>query len=75
MTGGWRKPRNEDLYDLYFSSSIVRIIKSRRISLAGQVARVGIKWNACRILVGNPEEKILLGRHTDVGGWIILKWF
>jgi hypothetical protein len=29
-TGGWRKLHNEELHNLYFSPSIIRIIKSRR---------------------------------------------
>jgi hypothetical protein len=28
-TGGWRKLHNEELHNLYSSSSIIRIIKSR----------------------------------------------
>jgi hypothetical protein len=28
VTGGWKKLHNEELRDLYFSSSIIRIIKS-----------------------------------------------
>jgi hypothetical protein len=31
VTGGWRKLRNEELHNLYSSSSIIRIIKSRRM--------------------------------------------
>jgi hypothetical protein len=31
VTGGLRKLHNEELHDLYSSSSIIRIIKSRRI--------------------------------------------
>jgi hypothetical protein len=31
----------------------------------GLVACIGEKWNACRILVGKPEEKKLLGKPTD----------
>jgi hypothetical protein len=27
ITGGWRKPHNEDLHDLYFSPSIIRMLK------------------------------------------------
>jgi hypothetical protein len=34
---GWKKLRNEELYDLYSSPSIMRMMKSRRISLAGHV--------------------------------------
>jgi hypothetical protein len=31
VTGGWRKLHNEELRDLYSSSSIIRIINSRRM--------------------------------------------
>jgi hypothetical protein len=31
-TGGWRKLHNEELHNLYSSPSIIRIIKSRRMS-------------------------------------------
>ena len=37
----WRKMRNEELNGLYCSPNIVRVIKSRRIRWAGQVARTG----------------------------------
>jgi hypothetical protein len=30
-TGGWRKLHNEELHNLYFSPSIIRVIKSRRM--------------------------------------------
>jgi hypothetical protein len=36
--GRWRELHNEDLCDLYFLPSIIRIIKSRRMRLAGHVA-------------------------------------
>jgi hypothetical protein len=41
VIGGWRKLHNEELYNLYSSPSIVRIIKSRRMRLARHVARMG----------------------------------
>jgi hypothetical protein len=62
MTGGWRKLRNEELHNLYSSSSIIRMTKSWRKTLAGHVARMGAKRNACMILMGNPEGKRPLGR-------------
>jgi hypothetical protein len=46
----------------YKQLSIIRIIKSRRMSRAGYVARMGEKRNAYRILVGKPEGKGPLGR-------------
>jgi hypothetical protein len=54
VTGQWRKLHNEELCDLYSSPSIIRIIKSRRMRWAGQVARMGEKRNAYRLLVGKP---------------------
>jgi hypothetical protein len=62
MTGEWRKLHNEELRDLYSLPSIIRIIKSRRMSCAGHVARMGEKRNAYRLLVGKPEGKRPLGR-------------
>jgi hypothetical protein len=35
VTREWRKPHNEELNDLYSSSNIFRVIKSRRIRWAG----------------------------------------
>jgi hypothetical protein len=46
----------------YSSPSIIRMIKSRRMRWEGNVARIGEKRNAYRILVGNPEEKRPVGR-------------
>jgi hypothetical protein len=41
VTREWRKLHNEELHDLYFSPSIIRIIKKRRMRWAGHVARMG----------------------------------
>jgi hypothetical protein len=41
VTGQWRKLHNKELHDLYSSPSIIIIIKSRRMRLAGHVARMG----------------------------------
>jgi hypothetical protein len=63
VTGGWRKLYNEKLHDLYSSLSIIRMIKSRRIIWAGQVARIGEKRKAYRLLVGKPDGKRALRRQ------------
>jgi hypothetical protein len=52
VTGGWKKLHIEELHNLYFSSSIIRMIKSRRMSWTGHVACMGDKSNAYGILVG-----------------------
>jgi len=62
VTGEWRKLHNEELYDLYSSPNIVRVITSRRIRWAGHVARIGEKRGVNRVLVGKPEGKRPLGR-------------
>jgi hypothetical protein len=87
VTGSWRKLHNEELHNLYYSSSTIRIIKSRRMRRAGHVARMGEKRNAYRILVGKPEGKRPLGRprrrwvanikkdlREDAIEWIGLIW-
>jgi hypothetical protein len=85
VTGEWRKLHNKELHDLYCSPSIIRIIKPRRMRLAGNVARMGEKRNAYRLLVGKPEGKRPLGRprrrwvdniRMDVGevGWDDVDW-
>jgi hypothetical protein len=38
VTAEWRKLHNEKLHDLYFSPSIIRIIKAGRMKWAGHVA-------------------------------------
>jgi hypothetical protein len=43
VTGGWIKMHNEELHNLYSSPNVIRMIKSRRMRLAGHVARMGSK--------------------------------
>jgi hypothetical protein len=62
VTGEWRKLHNEELRDFYSSPSIIRIIKSRRMKWAGNVARMGERRNAYRLLEGKPEGKRPLGK-------------
>jgi len=71
VTKEWRRLHNEELNDLYSSPNIVRVIKSRRMRWAGNVARMGEERGAYRVLVGKPGE----GDHwgdLGVDGWIIL---
>ena len=62
VTAEWKKLHNEELNDLYFSPSIVRVIKSRRMRLAGHAARVGEWRGVYWVMVGKPEGKRSLGR-------------
>jgi hypothetical protein len=43
VTGRWRKLHNKELFDLYPSPSIIRMIKSIRMRWVGHVARMGIR--------------------------------
>ena len=62
VTRELEKLHNEELKDLYSSSDIVRVIKSRRMRWAGHVARMGERRGAFRSLVVKPEGKRPLGR-------------
>jgi hypothetical protein len=60
--GDLRKLHNEEHHNLYSSPYIIRQIKSRRMRLAGHVARIGEERKVYKILVGKPEGKRPLGR-------------
>ena len=62
MTGEWRKLLYEGLNDLYCSTNIVWVMKSRRMRWAGHVARMGERRVVYRVLVWKPEGKKPLGR-------------
>ena len=47
VAGEWRKLHNEELNDLYCSSNIFRMFKSRRMKWAGHVARMGRVEERC----------------------------
>jgi hypothetical protein len=70
VTGEWRRLHNKELYALYSSPGMIRVIKSRRLRWAGYVARMGEHRGAYRDLVGKSEGRNHLedpgGRG---GGW------
>ena len=75
VTRDRRKLHNEELNDLYSSSNIVRVIKSRRMRWAGHVVRMGERRDLHRMLVGKPEGKRPLGRpRRIILSWIFGKW-
>jgi hypothetical protein len=61
VTGRWRKLHNEELHNLYFSPSIIRMIKSRRMRWVGYVAQMG-RGGTYILLMGKPEGKRPLER-------------
>jgi hypothetical protein len=58
----WKKLNNEMLNDLYYSSCIIQVIKSRRMRWGegGRVARMRERRRIYRVLVGKHEGKRLL---------------
>ena len=65
VTGEWRKLHNEELNDLYCTSNIVRVIKSRRMIWAGHMARMEEGKGVHKVLVGKPEGKRPRRRWED----------
>jgi len=68
VKGEWRSLYDEELYDLYSSPNIVRVIKFRRIRWAWHVARMGEERGVYRVLVGKQEGRRPLGRPRR--GWV-----
>jgi hypothetical protein len=52
----------DEIYSLYSSQNIVRVIKSRRMRWAGHVTRMGEGRGVYRVWVGSPKGKRQLGR-------------
>jgi hypothetical protein len=45
----WRRLYNKELYALYFSPNVIQMIKSKRLSWAGNAARMGDRRVAYRV--------------------------
>jgi len=78
VTREWRKLHNEELYDLYSSPNIVRVIKQRKIRWVGHVARMGRREKYAGFWWGTLRER---GQLEDPGvdermilRWIFRKW-
>jgi hypothetical protein len=56
VTESWGKLHDEELHNLYCSTYIIRMIKSRRVGWAGHVTRMGDMKNDY-ILIRKPEGK------------------
>ena len=73
VKGEWRKLHNEELYDLFFSTNITRVIKSRGMAWAVHVAlwerqevHTGFWW-------GDLSDRDYL-EYLGSDGKMILKW-
>jgi hypothetical protein len=73
VTGEWRRLHNEELYDLYSSSNIIRVIKRRIMGLAEHVARMGRGELHTGFWWGDVRESENL-EELGVDGRMILKW-
>jgi hypothetical protein len=68
VSGDWRKLYSKKLYNLYSSQNIIILIRSRRIRLEGNVARMGEMRNSYKLLVGKTEGKRPLRRSIGLDG-------
>jgi hypothetical protein len=72
VTAECKELHNEELNDLYSSPNIFRVIKSRRMTWAGHVARMGERRGYTVFWSGNLRERDTL-EDPGVDGRIILK--
>jgi hypothetical protein len=62
VKGDWRRLHSEEPNNLYASPNVVRVINSRRMRWAEQVACMGDIRNECNTLIGKPKGKRPLGK-------------
>ena len=67
VTGEWKRLHNKELYALYSSPHIIRVIRSRKLKWAGHAARMGERTGVYRVLMGKLEARRPLGRPRR--GW------
>jgi hypothetical protein len=73
VTGEWRKLHNEELNNLYFSPSIVRVMKSRII----RRERHGERRGTWEVHTGSWWENLRERDHLEdpgVDGRMVLRW-
>jgi len=64
VTGEWRNLQSWMLHDLYYLPKIIQVVKLGRMRWAYHVACMEEKRSAFTFLVGKPEGKKPLGRHS-----------
>jgi hypothetical protein len=64
----WRRLHNEELHNMYASSNIIMVIKSRRMRWAGHEVRMEETRNEYNILDGNHEGKKPVGNNWTYMG-------
>jgi PAS domain-containing protein len=81
VAGGWKRLQNGEFHNFYASPNIIGVIKSRRTSLAGHVARTGnyifVRNNGRKINGrGRSEDLGVDGRITDLRetSWKVADW-
>jgi hypothetical protein len=82
VTGEWRKLHDEELHDLYSSTSIIRIIKPRGMKWAGHIVRIGRRETRIggkaegRRPLGRPRSKWVDNIRMDLVevGWSDVDW-
>jgi hypothetical protein len=67
MARCWRRLHSEEFNNFYTSSHINRVVKSRKIRLAGHIAHIRNMRNAYKILVGRPRRRCENDLRSDHG--------
>jgi hypothetical protein len=63
-----RELHSEELHNLHSSPNSIRVIKSGRMRLVGNVARTAETRDAYKISAGENEQKRLQGNQVYMGG-------